>query len=117
MRTLTEAGAFNDIAIDGDGLISVSVGKKAYAEIIASMVRTLLGEIQLDPSIGIDYMGTVFRSVSRISVWKHFVKTALERLPFVTGVLSFDASYKPASRTMEYVLKVSTDGGLVEVSQ
>lgn len=104
------------MSIDSDGILSVTNGRLSYADIIADTIRTLKGEIQLDENIGIDYMGTVFRSVSRTHIWKYYVSQAIEAMPFVQGIISFEASYVSKTKVMNYKLVVQTDDGTVEVS-
>lgn len=115
MKTIAESGSTHDIGVDENGVIALSEGKQAYAEIIGCVLRTLLGEIQLDPSVGIDYLGTVFKSVARTGVWKHYATKAIESLPFVETVVSFDTQWRQSTRTMDFVIVVKTDEGIVEV--
>jgi hypothetical protein len=114
MKVITESGATHDIGIDSDGLLAVSEGKQAEAEIVGCVLRTLLGEIQLNPSLGIDYLGTVFKSVGRTGIWKHFASQAVESLPFVKAIVSFDAVWKPSTKTMDLERVTETDEGEVE---
>ena len=114
MKIITESGATHDIGIDADGLLAVSEGKQAEAEIVGGVLRTLLGEIQLNPSLGIDYLGTVFKSVGRTGIWKHFASQAVESLPFVKAIVSFDAVWKPSTKTMDFEMVTETDEGEVE---
>lgn len=115
MKVLTESGSNHDISIDSSGLLAVSEGRIAQSEIVGCVLRTLLGEIQLSPSIGVDYMGTVFRSATRIGIWKHYAIEAVKRLPFVRSVVSLDASWNPSARIMDFVMVIDTDDGTVEV--
>lgn len=115
MKTLSQSSD-NDMSIGPDGILSVTAGRLSYADIISDTIRTMKGEIQLDKNLGIDYMGTVFKSVSRVYIWKHYVTKAIGALPFVKSILSFDASYISQSRTMKYSISVQTDDGIVEVS-
>jgi hypothetical protein len=114
MKVIAESGATHDIGIDADGLLAVSEGKQAEAEIVGCVLRTLLGEIQLNPSLGIDYLGTVFKSVGRTGIWKHFASQAVESLPFVKSIVSFDAVWKPSTKTMDFEMVTETDEGEVE---
>lgn len=114
MKTITESGTTHDIGINADGLLAVSEGKQAEAEIVGCVLRTLLGEIQLNLSLGIDYLGTVFKSVGRTGIWKHFASQAVESLPFVKAIVSFDAVWKPSTKTMDFTMVTETDEGEVE---
>ncbi len=115
MKTLSQSST-NDMFIRPDGVLSITTGRLSYADIISDTIRTMRGEIQLDKNIGIDYMGTVFKSVSRVYIWKHYVTKAIGALPFVKSIVSFDASYISQSRIMNYSLVIQTDNGIVEVS-
>ena len=64
--------------------------------------------------LGIDYLGTVFKSVGRTGIWKHFASRAVESLPFVKSIVSFDASWKPSTKTMDFTMVTETDDGEVE---
>ena len=115
MTTLARTGATHDLSIDTDGVLALSSGVDAYAEIIKAEVMTLKGEILTNPDIGIDYMGTVFRSIERTHIWKYLVAQAVSALPFVMEIKSFSASYDSTRRTMYYALSVLTDHGIVEI--
>lgn len=114
MKTIAESGATHDIGINADGLLAVSEGRVAQSEIVGCVLRTLLGEIQLNPSLGIDYLGTVFKSVGRTGIWKHFASQAVESLPFVKAIVSFDAVWKPSTKTMDFEMVTETGEGEVE---
>ena len=115
MTTLTRTGTTHDLSIGSDGVLALSSGLDAYAEIVEAEVSTLKGEILTDPGIGIDYMGTVFKSVSKTHIWKYLVTQAVSALPFVVGIQSFTATFDSINRTMKYALSVLTDYGIVEV--
>lgn len=108
--------AINDISIDGNGLLSTVGGKLSYADIVSGIIRTMKGEIQLEPDAGIDYFGTVFKSIARLNIWKFFVRSAIESLDFVVSIQSFDASYNTRTKVLSYKLVIETDLGGVTVS-
>lgn len=114
MKTLTQNSS-NDIAIDANGQLALNKGRNAYADIVANIIRTLKGEIQLDPDAGIDYMGTVFKSITRLDIWKYYVTQQIQELGFIQGITKFDASYDSGTKILTYSLVVTTDKGVVEV--
>ena len=116
MTTLTRTGSTYDLSIGEDGILRTSSGIDAYAEIVEANILTLLGEIQLDPRIGIDYMGTVFKTVAKTHIWKYYVVKAIEALPFVKEITSFSASFNSSTKVMNYRLSVLTDHGMVSVA-
>ena len=115
MTTLAQNGT-NDIFAHGGDLAIVS-GKEAHANVIADVVRTYRGELQLDTGAGVPYFETVFDSVNGIDVWKSEVRKRVLALPFVRSIDSFSASWKAESRILSYLMTASTDDGTVTISQ
>ena len=115
MTALAQNGT-NDIFAHGGDLAIVS-GKEACANVIADVVRTYRGELQLDTGTGVPYFETVFDSVNGIDVWKSEVRKRVLALPFVRSIDSFSASWKAENRILSYSMTVSTDDGTVTIRQ
>ena len=111
----TTVDGINDIYIDSRGVLAMSSGKESYADIISDRVRTIKGELPLNTDLGIDYFGTVFKSVTRLNIWKHYVKASIEELPFVLGITEFNASYNSSTKNLKYRIGVKTDEGTVTI--
>ena len=94
----------------------MSHGRTSYADIIADRIRTIKGELPLDKDVGIDYFGTIFKSVSRSNIWKHYVRSAIEELPFVIGITEFSFSFNLSTKILSYSISVNTDEGIVDIS-
>ena len=107
----------NDIFLTSEGDFAMSEGKEAYANVIADVVRTYRGELQLDTGTGVPYFETVFDSVNGIDVWKSEVRKSVLALPFVRSIDSFIASWKSENHILSYSMTVSTDSGTVTISQ
>ena len=114
MKTFAQ-DSHNDIRIGSDGQFTTVNGLDAYSAVIANVVRTVRGELQLDTERGVPYFETVFKSVNGIDIWKNDVHKRILELPFVKSIDSFEASY--ANRKLEYTLHISTDAGTVTISQ
>lgn len=114
MKTFAQ-DSHNDIRIGSDGQFATVDGLDAYSAMIADVVRTVRGELQLDTERGVPYFETVFKSVNGIDIWKNDVRKRILELPFVKSIDSFEASY--ANRKLEYTLHISTDAGTVTISQ
>lgn len=112
MKTLSQNES-NDVFVR-DGSIALSDGVKAYGEIVADAIRTIIGEIQLDVNIGIPYFETVFKSVNGIDIWKNDVRKRVLEFPFVKSIESFEVDY--SNRILKYALTFATDLGVVEIS-
>ena len=107
----------NDIFLTSEGDFAMSEGKEAHANVIADVVRTYRGELQLDTGMGVPYFETVFDSVNGIDVWKSEVRKSVLALPFVRSIDSFSAAWKPENHILSYSMTVSTDDGTVTISQ
>ena len=95
----------------------MSGGKEAYAKVIADVVRTCRGELQLDTGAGVPYFETVFDSVNGIDIWKSEVRKRVLALSIVRSIDSFGASWNTENRILSYSMTVSTDNGTVTISQ
>ena len=114
MKTFAQ-DSHNDIRIGSDGQFTTVNGLDAYSAVIANVVRTVRGELQLDTERGVPYFETVFKSVNGIDIWKNDVRKRILEFPFVKSIDSFEASY--ANKKLEYTLHISTDAGTVTISQ
>ena len=124
MTTLAQTSPANDITthlVTAGGVtkrhLSFNTGKQAYADIIGDTVRTVCGELQLDVNRGVPYFETVFKSVNGIDIWKNDVRKIVNRLSFVKSIVSFDVSWNPLNRKLNYEMVVETDDGEVTVGQ
>ena len=124
MTTLAQTSPANDITthlVTAGGVtkrhISFNTGKQAYADIIGDTVRTVCGELQLDVNRGVPYFETVFKSVNGIDIWKNDVRKIVNGLSFVKSIVSFDVSWDPLNRKLNYEMVVETDEGKVTVGQ
>lgn len=124
MTTFAQNPATNDIethTVTKDGVtkryLSFNTGKQAYADIIGDTIRTVSGELQLDVNRGVPYFETMFKSVNGIDIWKDDVRKIMNGLSFVKSIVSFDVSWDPLSRKLNYEMVVETDDGEVTVGQ
>lgn len=122
MRTLTQStwggNHVYDINIgeDGDFLFTnPDDPREAYGNIIADAIRTLEGELQLDIERGIPYQRTIWETVSRLNIWKIYVRNTILEYPFVVGIdgMTIDIS---SGNHLNYSITIQTDLGTVEVS-
>jgi hypothetical protein len=105
-----------DIGLDANGVLAFVSGKEAYANVIADAVRTLIGELQLNIEGGIPWMDSVFNEIGDTSLWQHRVREVIEGFDFVDSIDSFVAEYNFATKTLKYQITISTNEGIVEVS-
>ena len=116
MKTFAQ-DSHNDIRIGSDGQFATVNGLDAYSAVIANVVRTVRGELQLDTERGVPYFETVFKSINGIDIWKSEVRKIVNGLSFVKSIVSFDVSWDPLSKKLNYEMVVETDEGKVTVGQ
>ena len=116
MKTFSQ-DSHNDIRIGSDGQFDTVDGLDAYSTVIADVVRTVRGELQLDTERGVPYFETVFKSINGIDIWKSEVRKRVLALSFVRSIDSFSASWKTENHILSYSMTVSTDNGTVTISQ
>lgn len=117
MKTLKQTSGTNDISLTSDGDLAMSDSQEAYATILSDAIRTVLGELQLNVTAGIDYFGTVFSRVNAIPRWKHDVSEVLLSYDFVKAIGSIDVSIGSDGRLLSYIVEVETDLGVIAVSR
>ena len=121
MLTFSQNRQTNDIetvvGTNGKKHISFSTDKESFANIIGDTIRTVCGELQLDVNRGVPYFETVFKSVNGIDIWKNDVRKIVNGLSFVKSIVSFDVSWDPLNRKLNYEMVVETDEGKVTVGQ
>ena len=115
MKTFAQ-DSHNDICIGSDGQFATVDGLDAYSAVIADVVRTIRGELQLDTERGVPYFETVFKSLNGIDIWKSEVRKSVLQLPFVRTIDSFDVSYGSDRKILTFKMKVTTDLGVTTVS-
>ena len=116
MKTFSQ-DSHNDIRIGSDCQFDTVDGLDAYSTVIADVVRTVRGELQLDMERGVPYFETVFKSINGIDIWKSEVRKTVLALSFVRSIDSFSASWKTENHILSYSMTVSTDNGTVTISQ
>ena len=116
MKTFAQ-DSHNDIRIGSDGQFATVNGLDAYSAVIANVVRTVRGELQLDTERGVPYFETVFKSINGIDIWKSEVRKRVLALSFVRSIDSFSASWNTENHILSYSMTVSTDNGTVTISQ
>lgn len=116
MKTFSQ-DSHNDIRIGSDGQFATVDELDAYSTVIADVVRTVRGELQLDMERGVPYFETVFKSVNGIDIWKSDVRKRVLALSFVRSIDSFSASWNTENHILSYSMTVSTDNGTVTIRQ
>jgi len=111
-RTIDFDGA--DIVVQ-NGAFRMAYGKDCYLVQIHTALKTLLGEIILNPGEGLDYFGTAFNVNAQVgvAVWAQRLRDRVLKFPFVQKIKKFEYGMDDARHRLEYELVVETDDGTV----
>ena len=105
----------NDLVIENNKLKVVD-GKEAYGIVIASAIKTLEGEIQLNTNKGIPYQRTLWQSRNRADIWEHYVRERILAFDFVSTINSFEYS-TDVNGVFKYTIEIATNDGDVTVTE
>lgn len=103
----------NELHLGEDGQIAVFTEKKAYAQTLENAMRTILGEVQSDTSVGIPYFESAFSSPTDLQNWRNAVQDRIKSFDFVVSIQKFTTKLDYQNRILTYELWVTTDEGTV----
>ena len=106
----------NELHLDTDGQIAVKTGREAYSQILENVMRTVLGEVQSNTSLGIPYFENAFSSPTDLQNWRNAVQERIMSFDFVDSIQRFTTKLDYQNRTLSYELRVTTDEGTVIIS-
>lgn len=72
--------------------ICITEGREAAADVVQSVLNTQRGEMQFDVTRGIPYLETIFSHPDRLMEWEVEMREAIESLPFVDAIESFESA-------------------------
>lgn len=78
-----------DLVLDANGNIAVATDPYALAQDAASVIRTYLGEVYFDTTLGIPYLQQVFGRTPSLTLLKAQLETAAETVPGVSKATVF----------------------------
>ena len=96
----------NDIYLDKNGNLAISIGLVAVIETCKQYMQTVLGELTLNTDKGIPYFQSVFTGVPNIQQFVAAGRAALLTVSGVTQVISFDVSIN--DKTLSYTATIQT---------
>jgi len=107
----------NDIRWDPvSGGFEMCEGNEEFAQTIEAVVKTVLGELQTNRDYGIPYFTTIFNDRRHNDIWESAVREAVEALPFVVRINSFEYEYDEARLVLTYQMEVTVSGGEVVIA-
>ena len=98
-----------------EGQVALCEGKARHAEVLASVMRTVRGEIELDIEEGLPFFSTVFgyRQAEAMAIE---IESRARQLDFVKEIRDFRWSVNDQKGTFSYKLTVLTEDGEVTIS-
>lgn len=87
-----------DLFLDSSGNIAMAQPPYALAQDVASAIKTFLGEVWYDDTIGIPYLAKILGQVPPISVFQQYMVDAAESVPGVVSAVCLISSYSPLTR-------------------
>lgn len=115
-----------DMQIDSAGDLVIAdndfafvTGQSAMAQRIVITLKTILGEYQLDTSVGIPYFprtdgASIFGKNTSPADREALIKDAIMGIAGVTALLSFNLAFDGATRESTITFSVATDEGVIQ---
>jgi hypothetical protein len=86
----------------------------AISDIVLNKVRTNIGELQFNSSLGVPYFTTIFTSNPNFELWQKFVEDTALSLDNVIEIVSFSKEIN--NYVLSYSMTIKTDFGSVTVN-
>lgn len=103
-----------DFVLDADGNIAKATNPYALAQDAASVIRTWLGEVYFDTTLGLPWRQQVFGKTPSLSLLKEQLKAAALTVPEVGSAEVFLVT--AAARIVGGQIQVTSEQGLVAVA-
>ena len=87
-----------DLVLDANGNIAVAGPPYAQAQDAASAIKTFLGEVFFDTTLGVPWLTQVFGQPPSIALLKAQLAATAESVPGVASAIVFISSFDPAAR-------------------
>lgn len=95
-----------DLTLDASGNIAVADDPYATAQDVACAIRTVLGEVWFNVSLGIDYFGLIFGKTPSLALLKTSITQQALTVPSVTTAKCFITGF--LNRTITGQVQVTT---------
>lgn len=98
-----------DLTLDASGNIAVADDPYATAQDVACAVRTFLGEVYYNTTLGIDYFGSIFGKTPSLALLKNAIVQAAFTVSTVATAQCFITSF--TNRSISGQVQVTTKSG------
>lgn len=106
-----------DLCVDANGNIAMAAAPYALAQDVASAIKTFLGEVWYDTTLGIDYFGIILGKNPPASIFRELMVNAAMSVPGVVSAIcvisAFDPSNREASGQVQFTDTSGTTGTVV----
>lgn len=110
---LLDTGAW-DLVADADGNIAMAKAPYALAQDVASAIRTFLGEVWYDTSLGVPYFEQILAHTPPVTLFEEFMVQAALTVPGVVSAVcvieSFNATTRKVVGQVDFVDNLGTAG-------
>jgi hypothetical protein len=101
-----------DLTLDGNNNIAVAPEPYALAQDAASAMKTFLGEVYWDTTIGVPYLQQIFGHNPPIALLKQYlIQAALSVSPNIVSAQVFLASLDPTTRLLSGQVQLANNAG------
>lgn len=111
MDTLLLAVNTWDLVLDASRNIARASAPYALAQDVASAIRTFLGEVWYDDTLGIPYFSQVLGHTPPIAVFQEYMVNAAMTVPGVTSAVCVISDFDPDSREVAGQVQFTDDSG------
>jgi hypothetical protein len=102
---------YNDLSLDENGNITMSSDLEALKYVIENVVKTQMGELQLNINKGIPYFQTIFSHQTNVPYWKVYMVDAIENVDGVISCEYFNIDIDNEKNLLTYVASIKTEFG------
>lgn len=105
----------NDLKLDGVRNIAIGEDINAVVQLVQNALNTLLGEIQLNTSLGVPYFETILNKQNpNVSVWESYMVEEAEKVNGVVRVNNIQTRIE--NNVLSYTMEILTIYGQTTVS-
>ena len=103
---------YNDLYLDQFGNIAVSNSDiEALKNVIENVVKTQMGELQLNINKGVPYFQTIFSHNTNVPYWKDYMIDAIESVDGVISCENFNIDIDNEKNLLTYIASIKTEFG------
>lgn len=99
-----------DLVVDSDGNIAIASPPYSQAQDAASAIRTFLGEVYYDTTLGVDYSRILYQFPSISQMKQAFVEAA-ETVPGVVSAIVFITTFNVNTREITGQVQITNTAG------